>query len=297
MSSSELRRLLVGPHCDDDAARAVHAWVNYYSSSLDEPVEHHQWDAPAAADSDVGLGAAGADVDAGRRATLPPRFTSERMFDLVDCEALLSAVEFGFETWSPTTASSSSLLRAATAQDRYRRRAGERRRRAGRGVRRRVLAPISITAGELLRLGHEKLAAIVYNMLHDRLGGGFWTPRSVATTSPRARSTHDGAAAGEEARRVELSRIHFNTQTCWYSDNSFCFGFHKYAIGLGARHRGARPRPPRHHRRPRAGRRARPRRARVLAPRAHARRWRAETVWNSVEGLGRRAPSSSSSSS
>ena len=79
-----------------------HQWVNYYSSSLDEPVERtYQWDFPAAADSDVGLGGGLAYATQGDFcATLLPRFTSERMFDLVDCEALLSAVELGFETWS-----------------------------------------------------------------------------------------------------------------------------------------------------------------------------------------------------
>ena len=55
-----------------------HQWVNYYSSSLDEPVERtYQWDFPAAADSDVGLGGGLAYATQGDFcATLLPRFTS-----------------------------------------------------------------------------------------------------------------------------------------------------------------------------------------------------------------------------
>ena len=30
------------------------------------------------------------------------------------------------------------------------------------------------------------------------------------------------------ARKIEVSRLHFNTDLCWYLDNSFCYGFHKF---------------------------------------------------------------------
>ena len=218
-----------------------HQWVNYYSSSLDEPVERtYQWDFPAAADSDVGLGGGLAYATQGDFcATLLPRFTSERMFDLVDCEALLSAVELGFETWSANhrfiqfhdmsrdcAGTAPAVVPAGSGADVP---AEEYAAECSR-------LEISITAGEPLRPGHEKLAAIVYNMPYDRLGGGFWTPRfrgdNLAEGEEYVHTTARQPA--REARRVELSRIHFNTQTCWYLDNSFCFGFHKYAIGPGA---------------------------------------------------------------
>ena len=103
-------------------------------------------------------------------ATLLPRFTSERMFDLVDCEALLSAVELGFETWSANH-------RFIQFHDMSRDCAGTAPAvvPAGSGVD--VPAEeyaaecsrleISITAGEPLRPGHEKLAAIVNDAILD----------------------------------------------------------------------------------------------------------------------------------
>ena len=205
-----------------------HQWVNYYGSSLDAGRAHLPVDFPVAADTNVGSG--GGRTRCRATSARRCRATSERMFDLVDCEALLSAVELGFEV-----VGNHRFIqfhgRAATA--RARRPPSCRRGAAGcRRVRRRVLAPRD--------LDHRRRAAAPRPRNSRRLATLCRRPprrrlrrrASAATTSPGA-STCTRRRQPARARRVELSRIHFNTQTCWYLDNRL-LGFHKYAIGPGA---------------------------------------------------------------
>ena len=67
---------------------------------------------------------------------------------------------------------------------------------------------------------HKNLAAVVYNMPKAR------KPPTTIAWEEGAYTTSGTFIGG--ARKIEVSRLHFNTDLCWYLDNSFCYGFHKF---------------------------------------------------------------------
>ena len=192
------------------------AWVLYSQHPTEDRV--YRWDAPIESTSDDGLGGGISwALQGGFCDAILPRFKAERMGNLVDCEAVTEAVVRGFGTWASNhrrltfhdlthECAASVAIHVANATDTEAALLAATAAECG-GI------EVSITAGAPLVANHSRRAAVVYNM-----------PRDRASWRSGTRST--AGVLDEDSRAIELSRMHFNTELCWYLDNSFCYGFH-----------------------------------------------------------------------
>ena len=235
---------------------ATPSWVNYFNVDSDRPTTTYQWDFPQDTKSDEGLGgglqwaaqgASGGGIEEFCELLLP-RFVAETMGGLVDCDAIYQAVVLGFATWSanhrlinfhdlskeckgsnPAVVPGGdnppeeydnecpSLEISVTAGPPLR----EARRPPAR-PRTHTRTPRALPADRrsLRPQSHKNLAAVVYNMPKAR------KPPTTIAWEEGAYTTSGTFIGG--ARKIEASRLHFNTDLCWYLDNSFCYGFHKF---------------------------------------------------------------------
>ena len=235
---------------------ATPSWVNYFNVDSDRPTTTYQWDFPQDTKSDEGLGgglqwaaqgASGGGIEEFCELLLP-RFVAETMGGLVDCDAIYQAVVLGFATWSanhrkinfhdlskeckgsnPAVVPGGdnppeeydnecpSLEISVTAGPPLR----EARRPPAR-PRTHTRTPRALPAyrRSLRPQSHKNLAAVVYNMPKAR------KPPTTIAWEEGAYTTSGTFIGG--ARKIEVSRLHFNTDLCWYLDNSFCYGFHKF---------------------------------------------------------------------
>jgi len=197
----------------------ANAWVNYFSDPGSAPGKSggggpdtdriYRWDAPNDFRTDAGLagGLTWAAQDDFCGAMLP-RFYAETQFDLVTCEALLDSVMRGFATWHENHRYLSfyDMTEECKHADPLSISTPPASNECAR-------LEISITAGGPLRDVDDN-AATVYNMPSNRRN---WRSGTYSTAG-------DYLVA---SRAIEKSRLHFNTDHCWYLDNSFCAGFHK----------------------------------------------------------------------